>query len=218
MAKEYKSLLGAILIGILCYSTRNFDLLGYQVCFSITILCSLYRHSTLYQKYRFKDDRFFIKSKYDTAYTSQQLYVGVICIVLAAVLYVFDSSLPLDRNFIDLIFFTLAVHGSTSLISKLFLSPHPVIELALGHTVDVIKDGKLLSELYDLKDFELKSDQIILESAKEKIELDGLELSREQASELRAKLNEWLTLSNKEKEIRKNAVSKMKRYFTLKKR
>lgn len=152
---------------------------------------NVYRHSTLFQKIRFKDKRYFIKSDLDKLSYSHRLIYGIIFLITGIIFYFFKDSFLLSELLITIIPVLLIMYGFADIFSSVFLKPNPVIEILIkAHQIRLLKGGKYSKELYGCDDFQISIDQIFIKKDNELIQLKNLELTTNQINDLQNDLTQ----------------------------
>lgn len=210
MAKEYRILLGLILLMIIGTFIDTSNTIWFLIFISVISIYSLYRHSTIYQKFRIKDNRYFIKSKYDKPYGKKKLYWGIAFLSAGLIYFMCGSYFELSDYLNVVIISSLLAFGLTNILSKLFFTASPITEILINsYSIEIIRHGSHMKEFHSLTDFKVTRDLIILESGTKRFVLSDLDITKEQQVQL---VNEFDSLKD---HLSSNSNSR-KNFFSLK--
>lgn len=217
MARTYKILLGYIVIFLATAVLQVSLIIWLPVSMSVISLYALYRRSTLFRKFRWRDNRYFIRSAYDQSFTRKDLYYGIILLVCGATYFFLQSYFNLDALLDTAIISSFAIFGLSKTLSSLFLEALPITELLIkDHSIEVIRNGRLQKEFYGLSDFNIDDQSITFNTKSKRFELTDLHLSKEQKEALTNELNAFRQLTTKTSQMQKDSIKKFKSYFSFK--
>ena len=217
MAKEYLIIIGLIIFLMLQKIIGETLVIWYPIIVLTLSIYSIYRQSTIFQKYRLKDNRHFIKSKYDKPNFKKELIIGIVLSVAGIIFYVTKGTFNIEENLNIIITSSLLAIGLTNILLGLFFTPNPITEILVGkYSIQVIRGTRLVKEFYEISDFRISNDNIKLGTNKKWFELDSLELTSEQEHQLTNEFNTLMANSNNNINKRKRTILRLKRYFSFK--
>lgn len=212
MAKEYRILLGVLLLGIGFFLMSEYWL--FILAFSLFYLFQLYRGSVFFQKHWKSPNRHFIQTQKDL-FTSKCNWVpSVIFIALGLLFFFLESTLDLQGDTFFMIQSVILLSGIMSFIS-MFIKKGPSVEVLIKpDRLKILKNQEDILSTYTVTEFSIDTHSLKIEQSKKKtFALDELVISPDQMLLLIKQLEQLKNRSNQELIQRVKGWSTLRSWF-----
>lgn len=211
MSKAVHNLLFIPFIFVLSESIK-LHYLFFVIYFTALESYFLFRNSIYYQKIFKNKNRFFIESDLDNNQEKKNSIYGFLYVVMGILLFFINNWIFIEEKLLHFLVLILITSGYFKLI-KVFITSGTVYELLItNYKIVVYKKGVIVAEFYDLKNFELDQNKLILVSTNSTFKFRKINLNEANLNVLNSRLEKFLEISDS---VRNNSLKRREHFINF---